>query len=402
MNHRANTSPASFYPSHLAQHVQLPRPLPMDHHIHTAPSLPSILMPGGGPRRQNNTLATLDSSLFFHNLPVSTPPVAPAMPVSYVSPIPVAPVSILESEPTPFVPPIPPSRSQQSSPLPLPLPLPQHERPHIPPKPFVQQVSAAPLAEQSSSSQNAVSPTSDEDEELARVLKLSLQETGPSISQESEEEVLARVLKESLAMAPTGSMTTNNVDRKGKQPVRSIDPPSMNTQETALRNEELRQKQLREDEEFARALEREESVIASEHPSRNSSLQRSQSTPQPVVNNDSRPGNVGPPPLPKPPNSPPPPFEQSHVPINLYPHHINHAFTAPVVPQVHPSVNHESRPPTAQARPHLGRSASAQAQIPSYPAVAPLKYEPRPVTPLDALRNGDEMQYGAGASGMID
>ncbi|KAI5123427.1 hypothetical protein M0805_006132 [Coniferiporia weirii] len=192
MHPRANTSPSSFYPSHLNQHTLASQP-PLPTEYSTPPPLPPSLMPGSRVPARNELLSSFENSLFFQSVPPNPP--SPGVSPTDTS---IHPYARMSSPSRPTLPPKPPPWTYPSAgPS-------RQEKPKIPPKVFGEsrRLHAPDLITQTSS------PLEDNDELVARVLELSLQDMGPTGRHESEDEILARVLEES--MAPMEQAFTQN------------------------------------------------------------------------------------------------------------------------------------------------------------------------------------------------
>jgi hypothetical protein len=282
--------PTAFYPPHLAQHSHstgLSPPMrPSTSFIGVSPSLPSILMPGGGLRARREAKDNLESSLLFQHgsgpgLP-STSLQHPEEQLSYSHRRSSSP-----NLPRPALPPKPPSFPNEGR---------GSVSPKVPRKSHSLGISGSPIDSRPG-----------EDEELARALAISLQNSSPSPRdiQEQEEDVLARVIAESLAAVspeptPSGSIdspspllnasassssllpSSNLSPNPIESPSPSVDSNSSfapsritpnhssagkrseNEADLLLDEEEARRrKQLADDEEFARALLREEARFMS-------------------------------------------------------------------------------------------------------------------------------------------
>ncbi|KAH8118382.1 hypothetical protein DFH11DRAFT_1567050 [Phellopilus nigrolimitatus] len=291
---RANTSPTSFYPSHLAHHASsLPPPLPPGRPGAGGPSsLPPSLMPGSGARARSDLFGSVESSLFFQT---STPP----LPSPSIAPIKKSAHPYAQDPYSSRKPPLPPKpqlrRNSSNGPFPEQVALP----PKVPPKNFVAPIEIpAPLMP----SKDPTSPE-DHDELVARILELSLQDTGSTGQRELEEAILARVMKESMTpviaartrgSASSSSPSSTSSASTGLTAATSRFPHSfedgyfikgkerrlseeINLDELDRQEQEAQLKQLEMDEEFARTIARDE---VSDPPVSPACLSISSSSPQ--------------------------------------------------------------------------------------------------------------------------
>ena len=189
---RANSSPTSFYPPHLAQISQVSPLAPTRPTLGGVPPVPQSLMPGGGARNQrvSNSNHTFESALFFQTSgPLASPSILPTSLSQHV----YAQQASVPNYTRPVLPPKP----QIQAPLSGIASITERGPPKLPPKDFAVHDSVP----QSAITASAGSHRPEKDVLVTRVLELSLKDSGPVKQREEEEEdeVLARVLAESMA-----------------------------------------------------------------------------------------------------------------------------------------------------------------------------------------------------------